>query len=206
MVIDLGIVDNVGYVVENTDRRTKIKVQDFKHISEAEMLALIELGIREPMKGHIVTGLDADKMWGMEEEGEKPFFARDPVLSHLEYLRPHLHASKTEPISNNPTTATTNLSLAQLISESTKPEQLHKAVETALIKKLARSLMMQPNEISAGKAMSAYGTDSLVAVEMKNWVMREMGVGVSVFDILQSVNIGKLVGNIVDKLSEDKIE
>jgi acyl carrier protein len=60
--------------------------------------------------------------------------------------------------------------------------------------------MMDVSELDAGKSMSSYGTDSLVAVEIKNWVQRETKVKVSVFEILQSVSIGTLVEGIVRKL------
>jgi NADP-dependent 3-hydroxy acid dehydrogenase YdfG len=196
--IDLGIVGDVGYVVEKKDQR-KVKVQDFKHINEEEMLALIELGIREPMMGHMVTGLDSD-IDVSKMEDNMPFFAKDPVLSHLTYLRPHLNSqTATTTTSDGVTSAVQSLS-AQLAS-STSAEQAKEFVLAALLKKLSRSLMMDVSELDASRSMSAYGTDSLVAVEMKNWVQRETRVTVSVFDILQSASIAGLVEKIAERVS-----
>lgn len=202
--IDLGIVGDVGYVVEKAAKKEKLRVQEFKHIKEEEMLALIELAIREPKRGHIVTGLDSDfdlKDW--EQEDSTPFFAKDPVLSHLDYLRPHLHTSSTTQLSTDGAVSTT-LSLAAQLASAPSAEQARDYILTALLKKLSRSLMMDPSELDAARSMSTYGTDSLVAVEMKNWIQRETKVGVSVFEILQASSIGGLVERIAERVGGGK--
>ncbi|KAF2825223.1 hypothetical protein CC86DRAFT_407446 [Ophiobolus disseminans] len=114
--------------------------------------------------GHVVTGLDCalDPAQLVEENA---FFARDAVLSHLEYWRPHLHTAKASTAS---VATPASLSLAIQISTSTTQEQIHAVSQTALIKKLSRSLMMDASEIDAAQALSIHGMDSLVAVEMKN--------------------------------------
>jgi acyl carrier protein len=48
--------------------------------------------------------------------------------------------------------------------------------------------------------MSAYGMDSLVAVEIQNRIKRETGVVVSVFDVIQPLSIGKLVQQVAEGL------
>ncbi|KAH7397176.1 hypothetical protein BKA66DRAFT_566312 [Pyrenochaeta sp. MPI-SDFR-AT-0127] len=199
--IDLGIVGDVGYVVEKKESGKKVKVQDFKHIKENELLALIELGIREPRLGHIVTGLDSDlDIAAMEKDGNAPFFARDPVLSHLDYLRPHLKAEVTTQTSSDGAT-TASLSLSAQLASAPSADLAKDYIQTALVKKLSRSLMMDPSELDASRPMSAYGTDSLVAVEMKNWIQRETKVTVSVFEILQTSSIASLVEGIAERVS-----
>ncbi|KAI4950323.1 Type I Iterative PKS [Alternaria rosae] len=200
--IDLGIVGDVGYVVEKKVQGRKVQVQEFKHIHEKEMLALIELGIREPMMGHVVTGLDSDLDISSLNDGEAPFFARDPVLSHLPYLRPHLKIETPAHASNDGTT-TTSLSLSAQLSSCSSAGAAKEFIIAALLKKLSRSLMMDVSELEATRSMSSYGTDSLVAVEIKNWIQRETKATVSVFEILQSASIGGLVDGIVGKLGLD---
>lgn len=201
--IDLGIVGDVGYVVEKKKvSGSKVQVQGFTHISEAEMLALIELGVRNPLMGHLVTGLDSDIDVSAVGQGELPFFARDPVLSHLEYLRPHLRTTSPSPSSSAADTVTTSSSLslsAQLFAHSSSEDDRKSILLAALLKKLSRSLMMQPEEFDTSRALTAYGTDSLVAVELKNWVAREVKVAVSVFDVLQGASIERLVEKILER-------
>nr|QEG79218.1 polyketide synthase 39849 [Alternaria oxytropis] len=197
--IDLGIVVDVGYVAEKKVQGRKVQVQEFKHIHEEEMLALIELGIRKPTIGHLVTGLDSDLDISSLGDEETPFFARDPVLSHLSYLRPHLKTETSTQTLNNGNTST-ELSLSAQLASSPSPEVAKEFVLFALLKKLSHSLMMDVAELDATRSMSSCGTDSLVAVEIKNWIHRETRVSVSVFEILQSASIGGLVEVVVGKL------
>jgi hypothetical protein len=197
--IDLGIVGDVGYVVEKKVQGRKVQVQKFKHIHENEMLALVELSIREPTMGHLVTGLDSDLDLNVLGDEEKPFFAHDPVLSHLSYLRPHLRIDAPTQMSDDGNTST-SLSLSAQLSSDPSPEVAKELVLAALLKKLSRSLMMDVSELDARRSMSSYGTDSLVAVEIKNWIQRETKANVSVFEILQSASIGGLVDGVVRKL------
>lgn len=124
MAIDLGIVGDVGYVVEKESGKN-VKVQEFKHINEAEMLALIEMGIRQPVTGHLVTGLDSYlDIATMEKDGNMPFFARDPVSSHLDYFA--------------------RISRPKLQCSLQTTGQAKYDIQTALINKLSRSLMTDP--------------------------------------------------------------
>ena len=201
--IDLGIVDNIGYVVEKKNSRKKVQVQEFKHIREDEMLALIKLAIREPMMGHLVTGLDSDL--DISQLGDDiPFFARNPVLSHLDYLRPHLKTKETAPNPSN-IAASTTLSLSAQLASCPPKEQAQTYIQFALLNKLSRSLMMDPSELDANSSMSTYGADSLVAVEMKNWIHHETKVSLSLFDILQSSSIKSLVDKIVERVGGVKV-
>jgi hypothetical protein len=60
--------------------------------------------------------------------------------------------------------------------------------------------MMSSSDIDPCKPMSAYGMDSLVAAEIRNWIKRETGVVVSVFDVIQAFSIEKLVQQVVERL------
>lgn len=111
-------------------------MQEFKHINEAEMLALIESGIRQPMIGHLVTGLDSYlDIATMEKEGNMPFFTRDLVLRHLHYLRPHLKTETTMRSTNDEATPASLLLAAQLAS-ALPTEQAEYYIQTAFINKL----------------------------------------------------------------------
>ncbi|KAH9879452.1 hypothetical protein IAQ61_001270 [Plenodomus lingam] len=202
--IDLGIVGDVGYVVEKKkESGAKIQVQDFKQITEPQMLALMEYGIRNPKLGHLVTGLDS-ALAPADVLAHMPFFARDPVLSHLPYLRPHLVSSSTSShaasSSTDGTVTHTSQPLGTLLTTLSSAAEKQALVLPALLTKLSRSLMMPVEDLDASRSLAAYGTDSLVAVEIKNWIARETGVGVSVFEIMQAGSIEGLVGGVVARV------
>ena len=50
----------------------------------------------------------------------------------------------------------------------------------------------EPSEIDCDLPLNAFGVDSLKAVEVRNWVFRELKADISVFEILAAVPVRKL--------------
>ncbi|TDZ23243.1 Highly reducing polyketide synthase alt5 [Colletotrichum orbiculare MAFF 240422] len=72
-------------------------------------------------------------------------------------------------------------------------------VTAALVRRLAKLMMMPEDDVDAGKPLSAYGVDSLVAVEVRNYLSKEMAVDVSVFDIMANVPMRQLAADLAGK-------
>lgn len=62
-------------------------------------------------------------------------------------------------------------------------------IADALASRLRRLLAIESEEISHSQSIADLGTDSLVAVELRSWISREMHVNVQVLEILQSTSI-----------------
>lgn len=66
----------------------------------------------------------------------------------------------------------------------------------ALTTKLARALSTSADDIEQGKQLGDYGVDSLMAIELQNWIARDFGVNIAVFEIMGGTKvaaIGELV-------------
>lgn len=59
----------------------------------------------------------------------------------------------------------------------------------ALKAKPARTMDMTIEEADPRRSLSNYGVDSLMAVEVRNWIRKDLGVSVAVFDIMGSVTL-----------------
>ena len=59
--------------------------------------------------------------------------------------------------------------------------------------------MLVVEDISSAKAMSEYGMDSLVAVEMRNWLFREMDSTVPILELLANNSLLQLSAKIVKR-------
>jgi hypothetical protein len=57
-------------------------------------------------------------------------------------------------------------------------------VSEALRKKLSRVLGIPTDSIELSNRVESYGVNSLVAVELRNWLAKEMSADVAVFEIL----------------------
>ena len=60
-------------------------------------------------------------------------------------------------------------------------------------------MTVQASEIGPGKSLCTYGVDSLVAVEVKNWMVKEMSVGAVVFEIMANVYMRQLPVDLAGK-------
>lgn len=78
------------------------------------------------------------------------------------------------------------------------------AVTEALREKLARALGIGAEDVeTSGRPVAEYGVDSLMAVELRNWMLRDYGVEVAVFEILGGgVSVHGLAELVVRKTEE----
>lgn len=202
-VIDIGKVSNVGFVAENTgtmSERNLVKL-GLVDVSENELLAMLELAIASPSSlehlapvyqedmpnGHLLTGVHSTN------EKELPFWSRDPVFSHMDFVRPHLK-EKTGLSAN----AGSIKPLPELLAGSTL-QAAEKHILQAFMQKMSRSLLMPLEDMKSERPTSSFGIDSLVAVELRNWIMREVQVEVPVFEILQAASLNSLASKIASK-------
>jgi len=72
-------------------------------------------------------------------------------------------------------------------------------VTEAVVAKVAKSLQTSSVEIDTNRPLHSYGVDSLVAVEIRNWVFKEIKSDLSIFDILSAVPITTLAQGIAAK-------
>ncbi|KAK0610048.1 KR domain-containing protein [Bombardia bombarda] len=76
-------------------------------------------------------------------------------------------------------------------------------VMTALIGRLARALGVAAEDIDERRPLSDYGVDSLMAVELRNWVRRDFSATVAVFEIVGSGASIAAIGALVVEKTED---
>ena len=62
-------------------------------------------------------------------------------------------------------------------------------IRDVIVKKLSRILNTPLGDIDTNRPMHYYGVDSLVAVEMRNWFVKDMNADVAIFDILGGASI-----------------
>ncbi|KAK4160344.1 hypothetical protein QBC43DRAFT_359689 [Cladorrhinum sp. PSN259] len=86
---------------------------------------------------------------------------------------------------------------------ATKPTAAEAAstVSEALATKLAETLSMSRDEVDMAAPMHSFGVDSLVAVEMRNWLSKELRADVAIFDILEATSVAALGASAVAKSS-----
>lgn len=199
--IDIGKIASVGFVAENIGTMSEQNLVRIGMLdtSEKEFLAMVELAMMPQSHSvgnrHVITSLNLTANAGNGEQ-ELPFWTRDPVFSHMECLRPHLVRSAN---SSNAAEGSSQQSLSTLLSAASSLSEAIASVLDAFLRKLSRSLMMPLEDIDVHKSTAAYGIDSLIAVDIRNWIFREAKADVPVFEILQAFTPNALAQKIVEK-------
>ena len=192
VALDLGVVDNVGYVAERPGVRESVRTHGVVPFGDAELLALLDrycdpdLGVPSPSACQVVTGLDVPA--SMAARGQGPaYWMRKSQFAHLHQIRGTvpLAASVADPKDGIHTTA------ALLTASDSLPDAAA-IVSASLAEKLSSALSMPVENIDPTRAPHSFGVDSLVALELRNWFAREVGADVSVFEILGNESVHNL--------------
>ena len=93
----------------------------------------------------------------------------------------------------------TSASLTQRLEKAASFEEARSLVLDALAVKISNVLMRSLEDVSFSLPMASYGLDSLVAVEIRNWIARELDVKVSMFDLISGNSLEVLAVLVVMK-------
>lgn len=81
---------------------------------------------------------------------------------------------------------------AVLFRAAAEREEKAQIVINSLVAKLAHAMSISPEDVELSKPLSSYGVDSLMAVELRNWIRRDFAAPVAVFDIMGGVPISTI--------------
>lgn len=184
--IDLCVVGSEGYAAENQVARTHAMRYGAGFISMEELFALMDHAISHPLADNagtaqVLVGLNpADPTSGSEESAaQRP----DPRLSHI-------WNTSSRQSSTNASTGEVDLCAALLAT--TTQDSAVQTVLTAFTEKLSRLLGVAAEEINAGQPVSSYGMDSLIAVELRNWVLKQLESFVETIELMSPLLIRDL--------------
>jgi short-subunit dehydrogenase len=190
--IDLTAVSDVGYLAENTERQAQVAENlGSETIEETEVLALIAAAITGRMKNncnnHCITGLK------IGAQMNELFWVDDAKFAHLKAAA--VAAQAQESSSSNSKV----ISLSSALKASKSHAQALDVVVDGLITKLSAVLMVPREGIDPLKPIVTYGLDSLVAIEIRNWITRELEASLQVLELLTSSSISALGDAILSK-------
>ena len=86
-----------------------------------------------------------------------------------------------------------------LLKQTQSLEQAAELIGHALTRKLSNLLMVAIEDLDTNKLVFAYGLDSLVAVELRNWATSDLDANVPLMELMNSPSIGALTGKIASK-------
>ena len=195
--VNLGIMRDVGILAE-TGTSGNIKLWE-------EVL-----GIREPAFHALMKSLINQSSWGSQADCPvqvctglgtadimathglaRPEYFNDPRFGPLAVTSVAVAAPAEGQGSA--------VSLAARLSKAASREQATEVITEALVHKTADVLQMPASEVDPARPLYRYGVDSLVALEVRNWITREMKANMALLEILAAVPIESFAGKIAEK-------
>ena len=191
--ISLGAVQGLGYIADHSSTQASMeKHLGLQFIDEEEVHALIHAAIRTQTG---TTRSNHEWINGLQLKlgNSEPFWLSDPKFAHLRRVQ---LAAQSEHLASGQ-----NASMAQQLMRAQSLDEAKTIVGNGLLAKISGVLLVHAEDVQVDAPMATYGLDSLVAVEIRNWIVRELDVSVSVFDLL-SGNTLQMVAELIVKKSK----
>ena len=184
--LDLGTVLSVGYVAENLERVAMAKHLNtvLEVIREDEIHALLEYLIdpRHDAPAQLISGLTTMETY-RSRGAPAPTYLDYPLFTHLRSTTSTLGSGSS---SDGGPQVSAQLAAARTFSEAAG------IVSTAIVAKLASLLSIAVEDINPDRSVSANGVDSIVAMEFRTFLAREVKADVPVLDIMGTLSIKDL--------------
>ncbi|KAF1950441.1 ketoacyl-synt-domain-containing protein [Byssothecium circinans] len=151
----------------------------------------------------IMTGLEPSKLAGAYRAGESPMWRGESRVAHIaRAMYDHLSASSDGQVEPSEEKATKVAAPVHAAIQAGKTQAAIDLVTTILVQRIAVLLMIPMESIVAMKSVAHYGVDSLVAVELRSWMLVTFEFAVPLLKLLdESVSIEELAGAVVENLS-----
>ena len=197
--IDIGAVQDVGYVFETEGLLKRMKVPGAHLITEPELLQTIGAAIlpfsaadqRNPgedfsEKGTVILGLDTTVPLNGAEQ--RAYWRKDRRMAAYHNASSTMHTQS----------ATSNDALKVFLAKAKDDDNVVQTEETAAFlgkeigRKLASFLLRSDDDLDMVIPLSQLGVDSLVAVEMRAWWRQAFGFDITVLEFLGMGNLAAL--------------
>lgn len=197
--MNCGMIVGVGAVSEDATLQKIMERIGYDAVNEQELLFQIEDAIgADSSERSSSRGWDQHQtITGVNLQRRELFWADKPLFRNL-YLN---HDFNGEVAQQN-----TNKNIGALLSTVTDPTERVVLLTTSFIEKVAAVLGVASEVIQPANPLSAYGLDSIVAVEFRKWFSKSVGVDLALFDVLGSKSISALVTKAAGLIKTDQLK
>ncbi|KAL8857831.1 MAG: hypothetical protein Q9178_005587 [Gyalolechia marmorata] len=197
--MNCGMIVGVGAVAEDAALQRIMERIGYDAVNEQELLFQIEEAVSgNSSEIRSVSGYDQHQIiTGVNLRRQDYFWATKPLFRNL-YLNHDFNGETSQP------TASNNISV--LLSTVTDIAERANLLTAAFVEKIAAVLGVTAELIQPQNPLSAYGLDSIVAVEFRKWFSQSVGVDLALFDILGSESISALVAKVAKLIEVVSVE
>ncbi|KAK1961159.1 KR-domain-containing protein [Colletotrichum sublineola] len=192
--VDLGIIEDVGYFTDRDAMAARLRMQGWTPINEALLHRILRLSLLQQSASPVDPDTTAQIITGIPNP-LGPNSPQKPV-HRFSALRPRT-------ATDGASTGDSDLALLRSaahgqvadIDKATLLAAAVSAVNGVLTMSLGLSEPLEPT-----RPLNTYGIDSLVAVELRNWIRTELSIELSALEIVGAVTLVALCEVVLKKL------
>ncbi|KAL5090988.1 hypothetical protein Trisim1_003950 [Trichoderma cf. simile WF8] len=198
--IDLGWMRNIGIVAETgAYQKQRESFDDMKQIDDDELFATLSIYC-DPTAAlpALVSQAGGQVLFGLKTPIDSIAQGRNlPQLMDRPFFAPF--SFTTDSAVATSTSANQEAAVGARFRQASNPGDRAEVVLGALTARLARAMAIPSDDVEQNKSLSHYGVDSLMSVDLRNWIGREFGSMLTAFDIMGGASIAKIVDMIVER-------
>lgn len=179
--LDLGKVVDIGIVAERYAARRALMGAWSRDLRQDEVMDMIKSAIITPRmhgSGSRMIGL---KAWSPKAD---PVF-QAPMFSH--FRRAAIGRSPVSELQGS-----TVPHIREALRQAKSLKDASDKICDELRSKLSSLVMIPVEDVRPSQSMLEHGMDSLVAVEMRNWLLRELNAAVPILELMANVSLSQL--------------
>jgi acyl transferase domain-containing protein/SAM-dependent methyltransferase/acyl carrier protein len=185
--ISWGYLAEVGWVARNEAVAERLEGQGVKSYSPRQALALLG-GLMQYRSIHVCVGnVDWANMRSLETAGN--------ISKRFAGLRKQLDKNQDGPKQDG-------ASIRKAILAA-KPDQQLEMMAGVIRDKVARVLGTNVDRVVVDKPLTELGLDSLMAVELRNWIEGELRVNLPIVELMQGPTINRVAEILLAQMSPD---
>ncbi|KAG8528377.1 putative Hybrid PKS-NRPS biosynthetic cluster [Bacidia gigantensis] len=182
--MNCGMIVGVGAVAEDKHLESLMIRMGFDPVNEEELLYQIEEAVTSRNTPGVSSAIDEHQtVTGLNINGKDFYWATKPMIRNV-YSNLDI---------GDVSSASAGKSLIATLREDPELEARVPILTEAFIEKISAVLGVPIEGIQPINPLSAYGLDSIVAIELRKWFVKSINVDVQVFDVLGSKSITELV-------------
>ncbi|KAK5633745.1 hypothetical protein RRF57_009459 [Xylaria bambusicola] len=190
-VINIGAIMGNGYITRELNTKQQTFLQEIGNIwlSEQDFLNIFAEGVRASQLGGSET-METTTGLRLTAPDSKVSWASDPMFHHLVLYNEEPSGADLQKSGNIPLKS----QLEGVISE----DEVSHVLDNAFSLKIKAILQIPSDRDILDTGLDELGMDSLIAVEIRSWFLKELSVDVPVLEILNGGSARTLLQNIRD--------
>ncbi|KAI9665472.1 MAG: Type I Iterative PKS [Alyxoria varia] len=188
VTVDIGMVRGSD-VNETTSTVNNLTRQGLTTIEMKELMTLLEYAIspecRDSGCNQVVSGIESASIARVNIPNSN---AKSAMFSDM------WQDVATE---SGPTEDRDVVAFQELVSEAEDMQEVHRAAIKSISRKLTKIVVSPDRSIDPESSMTDLGLDSLVTMELRNWINKEFQAAVSASDVLDQPTLGALAEHVI---------